>query len=63
MVSTTYAVAGPLWAAQCISRWGVHAAERWCAVGLGAVTVLCRPLRGARRWLATRCPLWKSSTT
>ena len=30
---------------------------------LRTVTVLWRPLKGERWWLATRCPLWKISTT
>ena len=63
MVSTTCAVAGPLVAAQWIKRWGVHAASCWCARGIGAATVRWRPLWGERRWLATRVPLAKRSTT
>jgi hypothetical protein len=48
MVSTTWAVAGPVWVAQCMRRWGVHAASCWGAVGLGAVTVRWRPVSGER---------------
>jgi len=48
MVSTTWAVAWPVCAAQSPSRWGGHAAQAWWALGMCTATGLWRPLREAR---------------
>ena len=63
LVSTTGAVAGPLVAAQGSTRGGVQAASCGGARGLGAAPVRGRPGWGARRWLATRCPVAQISPT
>jgi hypothetical protein len=62
MTATTRAVAAPLAAAHRRRRCGVPAASGWGAGGLCAAPVRWRPVRRARRWLATRGPWWQSAT-
>ncbi len=63
IAATRPAVAGPVRSAQAVMRVGVHSACRRWDSGMCPRTVVNERTFAERGWLATRRPLWNTSTT